>query len=405
MTIFDHKYEAMPREQIAQVQIERLQALLARMKRNVRRFRERTGDVRVESLVDLPRLPLTQPQDLLDGFPYGMFALPLREVVRLHSTVGLDGRQLVIGHTRNDLAQWGRLTARQLVAVGITSHDLIQISLGGAVPGASGYALGAELIESAVIPEDPLHIEYQLAMLQNYRVTAMITTPSNARELADVLEARRIDPHALGLQTVLLSRPVGAAEREALAHGLSANICCSFGVAEVLDPGLCVECTEGRFHVNEDQFVVESVEGELVVTTLCREAMPLVRYCTRVTCAIRAERCPCGRTGAVLVPGERRDGRMRVNEMPLYPAQIAAVLARTRAGSRPFHLEVSERGIVVALEVTKDLFADTMKTMEALKREIQSEFLSRLGVQADVRYVSPRDFQTLPAAGMVRPAA
>ena len=151
-SIFDRRYETMSRSELEQLQLERMQALLVRLKRNVRRHREKLGDRRVESLADLARLPFLTPEDLVDSFPYGLFAFPLREVIRLHSTVGPAGKPLVIGHTRNDLAQWGRLVARQLVASGVTANDVIQVSLGtGIYSGVTGYVRGAELVEASVI--------------------------------------------------------------------------------------------------------------------------------------------------------------------------------------------------------------------------------------------------------------
>jgi phenylacetate-CoA ligase len=391
MKILDQKYETMPAAELEQFQLERLQALLARLRRNVRRYRDLIGDTGVESLADLRRLPITTPDDLANAFPYGMFALPLREVIRLHSTVGPEGKQLLIGHTRIDLRHWGRLIARQLAAAGATAHDVLQICFQGGISGkALGYLLGAEMIEASVISEDHFHIEYQLAMLQNCRATVLVTTPTDARALIELLGKRRMDPHSLNLRLVLLSRPVSTTEREELATGLSTNVWSSFGIDEILDPGLCVECSEGNFHVNEDQFLVEVESGELLVTTLCREALPLLRYCTRIACALQREPCACGRTGAILQPGERLDGRFRVNERPLYAAQIAGVLAQTRAAGYPFHLDISERRVVVSLEITPDVFVDTMRALADLKYEIQSEFLARLGIEVKVQYVEGR---------------
>ena len=395
MKILDRNYETMPANELAHFQLERLQALLARLKRNVRRYRELMGDTRVESLADLSRLPITTPEDLVAAFPYGMFALPLREVIRLHSTVGPEGRQLLIGHTRNDLRHWGRLIARQLAAAGATAHDVLQICFQAGISGkALGYLLGAEMIEASVISEDHFHIEYQLAMLQNCRATVLVTTPTDARALLELLGKRRIDPHSLNLRVVLLSRPVSAVEREEIATGLSAGVWSSFGIDEILDPGLCVECSKGRFHVNEDQFLVEIQDGELLVTTLCREAMPLLRYRTRTACEIRREPCDCGRTGVILQPGERLDGRFRVNERPLYAAQIAGVLAQTPAAGYPFHLDISERRVLVSVEITPDVFVDTMGALAELKYTIQSEFLARLGIEVKVQYVETRHAKT-----------
>lgn len=263
MNMFDQGNEGLSRERLVQFQLERLQALLARLKRNVRRYREQLGDQQVASLDDLTQLPATEPEGLVSAFPYGMFALPLREVIRLHSTVGPGGDQIVIGHTRNDLTHWGRLVARQFVAASVTAHDVIQIYFaGGGFESAFGYMQGAETIEASVVPEDPFHIEYQLATLQNYRVTVLVTSPSNAQHLAQILEEKQIDPESLALRTVILSRPIDSAFREQLRLRLFADVYCAFGVNELLDPGLCVECKHGHLHVNEDEFIVESRDGE-----------------------------------------------------------------------------------------------------------------------------------------------
>jgi len=390
MKIYDPKHETMLADEMSQLQLERLQALLARLKRNVRRYRDMLGDIQVESLEELNKLPVTEDQDLVAAFPYGMFALPLQEVMRLQSAVGPDGKQLVVGHTKNDLTNWARLVARQLVAAGVIPTDVMQICFGGAIfEKALGYLLGAELIEVAVIPDDPYHIEYQLAMLQNYHTTVLVTTPANAWELVHLLESRRVDPQAFHLRTILLSRPIPTEERLDMKRGLWADVRCSFGVPEILDPGLCVECSAGHLHVNEDHFLVETRNGELLVTTLCREATPLLRYRTRVACEIQRGPCLCGRTGAMLVPGQRTDGRLLVNEMPLYRAQIAEVLARTKAAGQPFTADICDRQIILSIQVNKTLFADTIRSLVNLKQEIESAFLTRLGIPAEVRFASP----------------
>ena len=398
MSTFDRRYELMSRAELEQMQLERLQALLVRLRRNVGRYREMIADLRLDSLADLPRFPFTTQEDMVKSFPYGMFAFPLREVIRLHSTLGPEGKPLVIGHTRNDLSQWGRLVARQLAASGVTANDVIQISLGGSVhPGATGYVLGAELIEASVIAEDPLHIDYQLAMLQNYRPTILITTPTNALDLMRAIEERRIAPHSLYLRTVLLSRHVDKETREKLAAGLSAAVRCNFGLGEILDPGLCIECEVGLFHIHEDQFLAEVCDGELVITTLAREAMPLLRYRTRVAAELCRDKCACGRTGVLFQPGPRLDRRYRIKETMFYEAQVAEVLAQTRAAGRPFQLEASERQLRLAIEISEDLFAGTISTAQDPKRDIESELLARLGVEADVRFIEPQ-FQPKPPA-------
>jgi phenylacetate-CoA ligase len=390
MNIFDRRYEMMPRAQLEQLQLERLQALLARLKRNVRRAREKIGDTRVESLADLSRLPFTTPEEMAESFPYGMFAFPMREIIRLHTTVGPQGKPLVIGHTRNDLAQWGRLVARQLVGGGVTANDVVQMCFSGGVYGAAGYLFGAQVIEASVIAEDSAHVDYQIATLQNYRPTVLITTPGNALDLMQVMEQRGLDPQSLHVRTVLLSRPVNKETRERLTAGLFARVLCNFGISEILDPGLCLECSAGNFHVHEDHFFPEIQDGELVLTTLCREAVPLLRYRTRVECELTRDKCSCGRTGAIIVPGERLDQRLRVKETQFYQSQIADVLARTKAAGQPFTVAVSDRRIVVSIELSETLFADTVWVVESLKREIESDFLARLNVEAEIHWVNPR---------------
>jgi phenylacetate-CoA ligase len=381
----------MPRPELEQLQLERLQSFLVRLTRNVRRCREQIADVRVKSLDDMAHLPFTTPDDMAQSFPYGMFALPLRRVVRVHSTIGAGGNRVVVGHTRNDLAQWGRLVARQLVACGLTANDVVQVCLGRDLQrGGAGYALGAELIEASMIAEEPTHVDVQVSMLQTYRPTTIITTPTNALDLAQALEARKIDSPSLHLRTVLLTRPVDSALREQLASLLLVEVQSNFGIDQILDPGFCVECEEGHFHVNEDQFLVEVQDGELVVTTLCREALPLLRYRTRRACRIVHEKCPCTRTGAILIPGDHLDGRLRVNETTLYERQIAEVLNRSRAAGHPFSFEAAGRRLIVSIEVTESLLSDMMRQMVDWRRELEEQFLIHLGVEAEVQFVAPQ---------------
>ena len=385
----------MPGAELEQMQLERLQALVARLRRNVRRYREKLADARVESLADLERLPFTTPEDMVEGFPYGMFAFPLREIIRLYSTLGPEGRPLLTGHTRNDLTQWGRLAARQLAAAGVTANDVVQVSLGRAAGSTTaGYVLGAELLEASVIAEDPLHMDYQFEILKHYRPTFLITTPTHAAELTRTMEMRRMDPQSLQLRAVILSRPVPPELRERLAAGLFAAVKCNFGVPELLDPGLTLECEAGRMHVQEDQFFPEIQNGELVFTALGREALPLLRYRTRVSALLRREKCPCGRSGAILEPGARLDQQLRVNEIEFYARQVSEVLEQTRAAGNAIRLEAGERRLIVRIEMSERLFAKALTSPAESKREIESEIFARLGIEAEVQYVQP---QTQPS--------
>ncbi|MCX5758403.1 MAG: hypothetical protein NTU83_07855, partial [Candidatus Hydrogenedentes bacterium] len=177
--------------------------------------------------------------------------------------------------------------------------------------------------------------------------------------------------------------------RERLKAGMRVSVQCNFGVDQVLDPGLCVECEAGQFHVNEDQFLVEVQDGELLLTTLGREAMPLLRYRTRMACEIVRDKCSCGRTSVMLRPGDRLDGRLRVNEIPLYEKQIAEVLAQTPTAGHRFTLRVEERKVAIEIEMTNELFSDMIWPIMHLQRNIESEFLARLGIEAEVIFVAP----------------
>jgi phenylacetate-CoA ligase len=272
----------------------------------------------------------------------------------------------------------------------VTANDVIQVSLGSRSSSAfSGYVLGAETIEASVIAEDPFHLDHQLAMLRNYRPTVLVTTPCNARAIQSLLDQNRIDPQSLSLRSLLLSRPIPQEERQALQAGLFARPEHSFGIPEVLDPGFCVYCSEGQFHVHEDQFLVEIVEGELVVTTLTSEATPLLRYATRIACELRRERCKCGRTTAILHPGRRLDRQVLVGEVPVYEQQIHEVLTHTAAHGHPATVEITEAKVVVSLAVSPRIFDDRVRTLESVRLEVESEFRARLGIEAEVRLVSP----------------
>ena len=327
---------------------------------------------------------------MADGFPYGMFACPCARLVRLHprSDPGARAGYRVHAHRPDPVGAAGGPPA---CGQRVTPNDVVQICLGSGVYRArQGMSMGAETIEASVIAEET--VPYRFPSLPCCRVTGPPCShhTRHAGNSWRRWKHRKIDPPSLHLRTVLLSRPVSPELRQAFEAGLLVSVRCNFGVDEILDPGFCVECDEGHFHVNEDQYFIETRDGELVVTSLGREALPLLRYRTRIACEVHREKCPCGRTGAIVVPGPRLDGRLRVREAPLYECQIAEVLAQTRAAGHRFHVEVAEREVIVAIEMTSALFADVMWMLTDLQREIQNEFKTRLGLDADIRLITPR---------------
>jgi phenylacetate-CoA ligase len=203
------------------------------------------------------------------------------------------------------------------------------------------------------------------------------------------MEQRRMDPQSLQLRALVLSRPVSAELRAQLAAGLFTTVLCNFGITEILDPGLTLECESGRMHVQEDQFLPEIHDGELVVTTLGREALPLLRYRTRVSAALLREKCPCGRTGAILEPGPRLGHQHRVNEIEFYERQVCEALQQTPAAGNAVTLEITERRLILKVQMSKNLFADTLSFPAEFKRQIESEILTRLGIESEVQFMQP----------------
>jgi phenylacetate-CoA ligase len=230
-------------------------------------------------------------------------------------------------------------------------------------------------------------MDHQFDVLKNYRPTFLITTPSHALELARTVEKRRMDAQSLQLRAVVLSRPVPKEVREQIASGLFSTVRCNFGVPEILDPGIALECSAGRMHVQEDHFLAEICDGELVLTSLAREAVPLLRFRTRVSASLERVKCVCGRTGVILSPGARLDRRYIVNETEFYESQVADVLRQTRAAGNAFQIEAGERRLIVMIAMSEELFASTLPSPVEAKRQIESEILGRLGVESDVQFV------------------
>ncbi|HUW85155.1 MAG TPA: AMP-binding protein [Phycisphaerae bacterium] len=423
MPIFDAKNETLSREILGQVQIERLQAVLNRVQRNVSWYRRQLkeagigpGDVR--SLDDLLRLPMTTGEALAEGYPYSMFAVPLREVIRLHSVPGPGGRMLVIGHTRNDVRQWARLAARTLAAAGVSETDVVQICFGeGFFVEAMGFQYGAELLGASVIPA-PVHgIDEQIQVVRDYRATVLVSTPTHARQLVHGLRERGIEPQSLHLRTCVLSRAMpGEPWRESLEEGLFAKVFTSFGIPEVVAPGIAAECrhTEGM-HVNEDHVIVELIDpesdqpvpdghrGELVVTSLTREGFPLLRYRTGYLTSMWRCPCPCGRTGALLQPILGwTDSRLLVNEVPVYPAEVERILSEVEHATPHFRLNLrtDETGETLEVQVGVDekMFADKVRSLDLIRSQIMSALSARWGTHVDVRLVEVGTLKEPPPA-------
>ncbi len=400
--------ETMDRKDMEQLQLERLEATLNRVQRSVpfyqRRFAEAGFDAEgLRSLGDLRRLPLTEKRDLRDNHPYGMFAVPLRDVVRVHASSGTTGLATAVGYTRNDLRTWSDLVARVLVAGGVGKDDVVQVAFDyGLFTGAFGFHQGAERLGASVIPVSSASARRQLGIMKDYRSTALVCTPSHAMTLADAALEAGIQPGALSLRFGLFgAEPWSESMRAELQAKLKLVATDNYGLSEVGGPGLAGECLERQgLHVAEDHFLVEVIDpeslapvpdgtvGELVVTTLTREAMPVVRFRTHDLASLTRAPCACGRTLARMsrVKG-RTDDLILLKGARFFPSEIEAVLLEVE-GTLPHYEIVLERREAAdeALVRVETATPDDA----ALRGNVERRLGSELGVPVAVELVAPR---------------
>jgi len=407
--------ETMDREELEQLQLERLEATLHRVYRNVPFYRKRFDDTGFDpdglrSLADLRRLPLTTKRDFRDNHPYGLFAVPLRDVVRVHASSGTTGLATAVGYTRNDLKTWADLVARVLVAGGVGKDDVVQVAFDyGLFTGAFGFHHGAERLGASVIPVSSANPKRQIQILQDYRTTALVTTPSHGLVLADAMIEAGVNRNALSLRYGLFgAEPWSESMRHELEEKLRVTATDNYGLSEVGGPGLSGECLERRgLHVAEDHFLVEVVDpetlepvpagqvGELVVTTLTREALPVIRFRTRDLTWLSTERCACGRTLARMgrVKG-RTDDLLIVKGARVFPSEIEAVLLEIE-GTAPHYQILLERkaGQDEATVLVEASGAASGEARADLQAAIQRRLASELGVAVDVQLVDHKTLQ------------
>lgn len=414
MEIWDATHECMPRGELEQLQLERLQATLNRVHKNVTCYRHRFNELGIvpediQSLSDLTSLPFTTKEDLRLNYPYGMFAVPLREVVRIHSSSGTTGKPTVVGYTRNDIRTWSNLVARFMTAAGVSHDDVVQISFGyGMFTGAFGLHYGAETIGASVIPMSAGNTEKQIMIMQDYKSTALVCTPSYAVTLADGMERMGIDPKGLSLKVGLFG---GEPWSEAMRREIESRLCISatdnYGLSEIIGPGVAGDCRHKcGMHLFEDAFLPEIIDpdkgktlpagsvGELVLTTLTKEAFPMIRYRTRDITSLDYSPCACGRT---LVRMKKTMGRsddmLIIKGVNVFPSQIEEVLVAIEGCEPHYQLVVDRKGAMdtleVRIEVTERIFFDEMKLQRSFLEKIEKRIESVLGVGATVRLVEP----------------
>lgn len=416
--IFSPKYETIAREELAALQLRRLQDTVMRVYYRVPFYRRKMDELGVtpddiRTLDDIRRLPVTTKTDLRDNYPFGLFAVPSNEIVRIHASSGTTGKPTVVGYTRHDLDNWRELVARMATAAGVTDQDTVQISFGyGLFTGGFGLHYGCELCGASVIPISSGNTERQLMIMQDFNVTALVCTPSYALHLAEVAYEMGIDFKKLPLRWGLFGgEPWSEMMRDKIEERLNIVATDNYGLSEVMGPGVSGECLEKNgHHIAEDHFIPEIInpdtlepmpegeEGEIIFTSLTKEAFPVLRYRTRDITRLIPEPCVCGRTlkRMARVTG-RNDDMLIIRGVNVFPTQIESVLMEIKGTEPHYQLIVDRKGsldtLEVQVEVSPEMFMDEMKKMKAFQEYVTHRIHSVLGIGAKVTLVEPKTLE------------
>lgn len=415
--IWNKDYEAMPRERLEQVQVERLRDTFKRVYENVPMYKKRFDEAgltieSIKSVDDLEKLPFTLKTDLRDNYPFGMFAVPMRDVARVHASSGTTGKSTVVGYTAQDIDTWAELMARTLTAAGTTADDIVHNAYGyGLFTGGLGIHYGAERTGASVIPISGGNTKRQITIMEDFGSTILACTPSYAMFLAEVADEMGCRDRLKIKAGIFGAEPWSNGMREDLEERLGILALDIYGLSEIIGPGVAFECPEkDGLHINEDHFMVEVIDpdtgkrlppgkrGELVFTTITKEAIPVIRYRTRDISAITYESCACGRTTARMerVTG-RTDDMLIIRGVNVFPSQVESVLMQIE-GTEPHYMIIVDRVgqldmMQVQVEVNEKFFSDEVRHLEAFGNKIKREIESLLNISVDVKLVEPKTIQ------------
>jgi len=420
MTLYwEEEMETLPRVGLESVQLTRLKKLVARVYKTVAPYREKMDAAGVkpediQSLADLAKLPFTVKEDLRDNYPFGLFTVPMDEVVRLHASSGTTGKPTVVGYTKEDLKTWSGLMARALTCAGATSKDMIHNAYGyGLFTGGLGAHYGIERLGATVIPVSGGNTKRQITIMQDFKSSVLLATPSYALNLAETMASLGVDPKSLSLRVgVFGAEPWSENMRDEVERKLNIKAVDIYGLSEVMGPGVSMQCLEGKsgMHIFEDHFLPEIIDpdtgevlppgekGELVFTTLTKEAFPIIRYRTKDISRLIYDPCECGRT---LVRMEKVTGRtddmLIIRGVNVFPSQIEHVLMGTEGVEPHYQIVVNRVGNMdtmdVEVEVSEDIFSDEIRVLEKLTNRIQGDIKDMLGVTCKVKLVEPKTIQ------------
>lgn len=411
---WDKEMECMPREKLEELKLRRIKETVFRVYAFVPSYREKmnTAGVKpqdIQTLEDIQYLPFTTKQDLRDNYPFGLFAVPMSEVVRIQSSSGTTGKPTVAGYTRRDILTWSELVARALTCAGASRHSIVQVAYGyGLFTGGLGAHYGAERIGASVIPSSGGNTQRQVMLMQDFGTTHLACTPSYALFIYDVMRSMNISPEDLKLRAGIFgAEPWTENMRSEIETKLRISAHDIYGMTELIGPGVAIDCSckEG-LHIWEDHFVPEIIdpdtgkvlppgsEGELVITTITKEAFPLIRYRTRDLTSLNYEPCKCGRTHVRMkkVKG-RSDDMIIVRGVNVFPSMVESILLRV-PGVEPHYLLIVERAgtldeLEILVEVSEKVFSDEVRKLEELNKLIRKELESGLGIAVKVRLVEP----------------
>lgn len=416
---WDEEIETLPRVGLESIQLKRLQSLIARVYETVEPYREKMDAAGVKpadirELNDLRLLPYTTKEDLRENYPFGMFTMDLEDIVRVHASSGTTGKPTVVGYTRKDIDTWANLMARALACAGASKGDMVHNAYGyGLFTGGLGAHYGAEKLGATVIPVSGGNSKRQITIMKDFGSTILMSTPSYALNLADAMEQIGIDPSSLSLRVGIFgAEPWSENMREEVEKKLNIKATDIYGLSEVIGPGVAQECLESSrgMHIFEDHFLPEIIDpdtgenlppgerGELVFTTLTKEAFPVIRYRTKDITTLHYETCNCGRTLVRMdkVTG-RSDDMMIIRGVNVFPSQIEHVLMGVEGVEPHYQIIVEREGTMdtmsIEVEVSDSLFTDEIKGLEALTKRITRDIKDILGVTCKVKLVNPKSIQ------------
>ena len=418
MKFWQEKIETMPREELKTLQSERLVAQVKRMYENVELFRNRMDEKGlkpedIKGVEDLHRLPFSYKQDLRDYYPYGLFAVPMKDIRRVHASSGTTGKQIVVGYTDNDLEMWADCFARMLVATGADENSFVQVSYGlGLFTGGFGAHDGAVRIGATAIPISSGNTQRQIQTMIDFGATVLCCTPSYAMYLGEVIEEMGVKDQLKLEAGIFGAEPWTEEMRAQIEEKLGLKAYDIYGLSEIMGPGVSYECEyQCGMHVCEDNFIPEIIDpdtgevlpegaqGELVFTTITKEGFPLIRYRTRDICSLNYEKCKCGRTHVRMnKPQGRTDDMLIIRGVNVFPSQIEEVLLKVGGDITPNYQIVVDRvnntdTFEVNVEMSEEMFSDGVKGIEKREREITEKLRSMLGIGAKVNLVNPKSIE------------